>query len=335
MQVRWGSLAWIAGVALATAWLVFRGRPESGWLTVDGDAHAVPGLALMLNIRIDPPLPSQLLVADLHWSTRRREPMGFLTGGRPQRLSGAIGSCRVEIPVPERDEMGFVQAVVYVSPSGRWEDRIRSASTEPIPVRSAIAAGDRPETVHWAVHDHLPDPGSQPSASTSGRALVAALWLFVAVRMAWVYRVPVTNGNARSSRERRWMMVAFCGALLAAAWQALAMDSVLGDDIRRLTIDHRLYFEREWLQKLTTLAIAVGAAGVIAWLSNSSLSRSTRAVLLGLASLLALSALSIVSLHSVDRLADLPFWDMPVIDWLKIAVTLVAVVGSLLPARHA
>jgi len=131
------------------------------------------------------------------------------------------------------------------------------------------------------------------------------------------------------------MMVALCGALLAAAWQALAMDSMLGNEVRRLTIDHRLYFEREWLQKLMTLAIAVGAAGVIAWLSDRSLSRSTRAVLLGLAGVLALSALSIVSLHSVDRLANVPVWNMPFIDWLEIAVTLMAVVGSLLPARHA
>ena len=131
------------------------------------------------------------------------------------------------------------------------------------------------------------------------------------------------------------MMVALGGALLAAAWQALAMDSMLGNEVRRLTIDHRLYFEREWLQKLMTVAIAVGAAGVIAWFANSSLSRRTRAVLLGLAGLLALSALSIVSLHSFDRLAAAPAWIMPVIDWLKIAVTLVAVAGSLLPARHA
>ena len=133
-------LAWIAGVALSTAWLVFRGSPESRWLTVDGDSYAVAGHPLTLDIRVDPLFSDHLLVADLHWSTYLREPRGYLVGGRPQRISGPTGCCRVEIPAPERDELGFVQAVVDVSHSGRWEDRTCSASTEPIPVRSAVAA---------------------------------------------------------------------------------------------------------------------------------------------------------------------------------------------------
>jgi len=332
-MVRWGSLAWVAAVALSTTWLVFRASPQSEWVMVDGDAYAVPGRPLMLNILVDPQLSPQLLAVDLHWSTRRRAPRGYLTGGRPQRIPGAVGSCHVAIPVPERDDMGFVQAVLYVSQSGRWEDRIRSASTEPIPVTSSIAAGDRPEAVHWAVYDLLPDPGSQPSPSILGRAVTALLWLFVAARLAWTCRSPLANGRKRSSCERRWLTITVCSALLAAAWQALALDAILGNEARRLAVDHGLYFEREWLQKLMTVAVAVGLASVIAWILSRSLSGSMRTVLISLASLLALSALSLVSLHSVDRLANLPYWQTPLMDWLKIAVTLMGVAGSLLPAN--
>jgi len=298
---------------------------------VDGDAYAVPGRPLTLNIHVDPRLSPRLLVVDLHWLTRRRAPRVLLTGGRPQRIPGAIGSCHVAIPVPGRGDMGFVQAVIYVSQSGRWEDRIRSAATEPIPVTSAIACGDRPETVHWAVHDLLPDPGSQPSPSTLGRAVTALLWLFVAARLAWACRNPLANGRTRSPYERRWLTITLCCALLAAAWQALALDSILGNEARRLAVDHGLYFEREWLQQLMTVAAAVGLASVIAWIATRSLSGGMRTVLISLASLLALSTLSLVSLHAVDRLANVPYWQTPLMDWLRIAVTLMGVAGSLLP----
>jgi FtsH-binding integral membrane protein len=129
-------------------------------------------------------------------------------------------------------------------------------------------------------------------------------------------------------------MIILCGALLAAAWQSLAMDAILGNQVRRLTIEHSLYFERAGLQKLTTVAAAVGLASVIAWITTRSLSRRTRTVLISLASLLALSTISIVSLHSVDRLANVPYWNMPLIEWLKIAVTVLGVAGSLLPANR-
>ncbi len=119
-----------------------RTRNRPGWLTVEASPLAVVGRPFELRVTLaDLPGP-ELIVCGLRWTAADRRVTGGLASAGPARETRGGETLDFRIEVRDQEEMRFVSAVIYLSPTGRWQDRTRGASTELIPVRRAGDAAD-------------------------------------------------------------------------------------------------------------------------------------------------------------------------------------------------
>src|SRR2546421_3235922 len=140
----WSLRICLAGSVLLVAWAVTRPQPPSDWLKVEADRYALRNYRFHVRVDVAPAnLVSRFLVVDLHWTTHHHEPRGFLTGSTTHRIVAEGGSYVFPFSIPDRDELGYVFGVIYVGPSDRWEERERSAFTDPVAVRRSADSGER------------------------------------------------------------------------------------------------------------------------------------------------------------------------------------------------
>ncbi len=74
--------------------------------------------------------------------TERRLKERIASAGPARKTDG--GSRLFRFDVPPIAGLQYVSAVVYLSPTGRWQDRTAAAHTKLMPVRSAAEAGGSP-----------------------------------------------------------------------------------------------------------------------------------------------------------------------------------------------
>jgi hypothetical protein len=130
-----------AGLIFAAAWAVVdrverraRVRNQPRWLTVEASPLAVVGRPVDLRVTLQDLPGPEMIVCGLRWTAADRRVTGGLASAGPARETRGGETIDFRIEVRDREEMRFVSAVIYLSPTGRWQDRTRGASTELIPV---------------------------------------------------------------------------------------------------------------------------------------------------------------------------------------------------------
>jgi len=334
---RLGLRAGLVGFVALSGWWMTRSKPPSDWVTLEADRDAIVGRPLHVRAQVVPPVErGESLVVDLHWMNRRREPQGYLSGSAPQAVPEWGGSLEFDVAIPDRDQLGYVFAVIYAGRSGSWGDRTRAAFTDPVAVMSIATPSRDQRSVAWPVHDLAVERTIPPSPSRTAQWFAALLWLGAAGLCA--RRSNVGNGSSlvhdRADAHAGRLCVAACVA--AACWEITSADTVLTDIVRRFAIDTHHYDQREMLQVALTATALACASWVFVSILDVDQRGGRRLVLTGLNLFAGASAIALISHHAIDRLANALWWSVPAIQWLKIASGGLALAGSArTPARDA
>jgi len=325
-RLRFAALSLGVASLAAFAWFgVLRPRPMATWLRVETPSHAILDKGFPVRVTLDAPVRSAQLAVDLHWLGSRSTARGFLVGSPPQRVDARQEPYTFELPVDTRPDLGQVQIILFLSPTGRWEDRIESATTAPIPVQPHGTLGPVASTPAYAVRSES-FPPSAPSPAL--RISIAVLWLLSSIAL---WRRGARPGLGRDWLEPvgsrgvrlRWLAAA---CLLAALWELSTLETFLPQIARAAALEHDLYAERFWTQQWITLAFL---AGVLAWLAitlrGSPLHRKdVIAAALGLYAGISLS--SVVSLHEIDRILSVTILSIPSAQVAKLFVAIAVLV---------
>ena len=326
----------IALVLVAGGWMI-RSKPPSSWVSVETDGDAFAGRPLRIRVKVPPPRAAeQMLVVDLHWVDRRREPQGYLSGSAPSSVPAKGGSLEFRVPVPSDERLGYVFAVIYAGPTGLWRDRVRSAYTDPV----AVYPPPRPSLVpdlwlRWNAHDPVLTEESPRAPSRLAQWLGALTWLVAATLCL---RQRHARKDTCAPVEQRPRILVFCaiGCVAAACWELASADVLVSETARQLAARTHLYHERETPQMVATVAVLGGASLlVLRVVEHARAPRGIRWMLLGLAMFSALSAVAAISHHVIDRIAYAVWWGVPAMQWMKIASGGLALAGAAMPSARA
>lgn len=315
-------------------WSMARSRPPSQWVTAEGWRQPIAGHALRFRVHVlSPADDDELLVVDLHWLGRHREPRGYLSGSAPQLLRRGMRAVEVQVPVPYRDELGYVFAVIYAGPSGSWQDRVRAAVSDAVPVRSEPDVPAESAMVRWTVHDDERIEAAPRSSSSVVRWITALVWFGAAVSCVWNGKRPAT---VRAPRDVRWFLDCAGACILAACWQLAAGDELTATVVRTLALHVSLYHEREAFQIAATLvALVIGSIVLVRIAETDEKPHGDRLLLLGLATFVVASVVDAISHHAIDRLAGALWLGLPAIAWIKIGAGGIAITGGASARRRA
>ncbi len=315
----------LTGILMLGAWLADRPPPVSPSVQLLTDKVAIVGEPLGLRVEVARQDSPGYLVVDLHWSTVRREPRGFLAGVERRAVGIDGGSYALEIAIPAAAGIGFVHPVIYFGPTNSWDDRTWAVRAEPIDVGEARSAVDH-QLVRRAVYDAHPNPSTPLLEVAAVRWLTALAWLLCAV-VAFAYSQASRRREpcAVASSRTRWLESLAAAAVLAAGWEASSAVETIGLALRQFALAHHLYYERESAQKLTTVAI-VSIAGTLAARIRPELPRAQVASA-ALISYLALVAIDVVSWNPIDRVLHGNYWNVPLVQWLKLLASVACIVA--------
>ncbi|HEX2860357.1 MAG TPA: hypothetical protein VHN79_01905 [Lacunisphaera sp.] len=292
-------IAGLLGVAGLTWLILTRFKPAATWLQLEAPAHIATDRPTGIRITLADPRDHLHLAVDLHGWKQNEERVGVVARALPQRVTTASRSAMsFDFTVPALPEVNAVSAVIYLSPTGQWPDRIRGVASDKIPVRPATQA-ETQELGTVATYEITPDPHVPRVESLLLRCLIAGLWLVVAIGMILRLQHARTHSDGLPRRSLSGDL-ALAGACLAPVFvEMLGSEQALGDLARTVALELGLYGERHLPQQVAVIFVAVGAAAI----GGVALLRTRhRRVVLGLLIYAALSFTAALSLHETDVL---------------------------------
>jgi hypothetical protein len=254
-------------LAFGAVWLALLPfhEPVAKWCTLTVEEPLVAGSDARLVVSLHGlEAPTELSV-DLHWYGKNRENRGYLAGAERVHISTAESSSRVSIPIKESDALGFVSAVIYLSPDGSWAQRTRAAHSEQIRVRevwgrrgSGRDPGPKKPVERKCLESGTGQPLSGPEPALDDRSLPT--YPYYAAGLLCV----LCGALSLAPRGRRlspWCWFLF-GAFMAAL--GLLEQTRLGFEVtglaRRLFIAQGLYYGHQAMQKLFIAGLAAAVA---------------------------------------------------------------------------
>ena len=226
----------------------------------------VPGQA-----RRDPPGPAQI-DCTLHHANAEKKGWGYLASSGPPQPAVAGKTYSFVFTVPDREDTAYAFAIIYLSPTGKWQDGTRAVSTKYIPLiregGPATAIGLRKTPVHRyptaAESERMKTRAVRPRGRPSVwiHPVLAALLLaaaFSAVRAGGRSKAAALPGEA--GERTVWLVFA---ALLAVG-AALEISGIAGHVAawgRRLAEQQGVYELRRPFQKAVMAATAAASLGL-------------------------------------------------------------------------
>ena len=129
------AIALVCFASIAAGLWFWLGRLDRiDWLVVEGPKQAVMGEPVTLRVSVTQLEAEAMLCMDLHWASNRIAPMGFMVAGEPRAVGKSGGTFDFTIPVPPRDNLRFVNGIIYLSPDGNWNNHTFAATTDLIPI---------------------------------------------------------------------------------------------------------------------------------------------------------------------------------------------------------
>jgi hypothetical protein len=285
----------------ALAWFALRpARIPSAWLTVEAPRLAAVGRPLIVRVTTNAATPPGVVTVDLHWTTVHDENRGFLSGASAQPVTAGKSPLTFSLPVPSRDELGSVRAVIYAGSTHRWADRVAAVTSDPLRVVAAAELGSSDaELRSLAVFDQRSDPVVVRQDSTVVQVIVAFVW--AACGVGWWRRGMASQPSGHTGQAERvsWRAPALA-CLIVAVWETLPLEGVIGDWARAYFISHRWYGGRTGLQLALTcmIVMTIAVSSVAVWCKIRD--GAGRCTWLGVGAYAALTGASLLSLHEVD-----------------------------------
>ncbi len=302
-------------VAAGTWWLLTHPKPQADWLRVEAPVRMAPGETVTLKVTPIGMEAGLLLNLDLHGTTTRHRPLRVVGSGRPQRI--ALGqTLEFRITLSTRPDLAEAHAIIYVSPTGGWTNRVRVAKSEPIPVKAASSSDRELRPLH--VHDHTPDP-EIPRVELPGlRGLLVMLWLIVAGVLVARFR----NSTEDARRGRSLALIAT--SLVIALSEIIRLEPFASELARQLARKYDFYDGRLLPQQIAIVVTVIVVASLAAFILFKA---RNRRLVLGLLGHAAISVAAILSLHEVDALLYTTLGGTPVEQLAKMATVSLALWG--------
>jgi hypothetical protein len=305
-------------------WALGGAEHRAGWLRVEAPGRARVGQPFPVRVHLAPLAEPGILRADLHWGETRDTPMRYLSSGDPKAVGTEGGTIDFEIPVPPRERMRFVMGAIYFGPTGSWSDHKLAANTELIPVVSDPAAPKQTRLEPLRLQPSADASLSHPPPAYAPRFLTGLLFL-AAMMAAWAAGPSANAPNGSPAPESRCWQTLVVLLALASLWELFGLESWLGNRARAIARAEDFYYPRAVLQKVV-ISVAV-AATVLLLPFIRRVRRSHRLVLVSFALYLAISAVNLVSLHAIDKLADLSWHGVSLVQALKLACATMTLQG--------
>jgi hypothetical protein len=227
------------------------------------------------------------------------------------------GSFDFPISVPPRENLRFVNGVVYLTPTGNWNDRTRAVFTDPIQV--TINGPDSVSESFEPLRMHSVSAASKvfhrPSAFS--RALLSLL-LLAATVLAWLPK-PSCGPNSR------WLRTLAVGLALACVWELLGLEGWLGERARALAKAEDVYYRRFGVQRLLSTAVIIATLVVITMVTR--VRRGSRLVIAAFVIYVGVSLLSLLSLHALDRLGAISWHGLTLVRAVKLGCAILILMG--------
>lgn len=335
-------------LAFAATWAVLdRTEHRPRWIAVEAPGAAVVGRKFEVRVALDESVEATRISCTLHRANAEKRGWGYLASSGPDRPAVGGGTYSFSFDVPEKEDTAFVFALVYLSPTGKWQDGTRAVCTALIPAGTDEPGGrGLPPGKVWirpyptaaqsaAVRTAARRERSRPSGWVHpilSAILLAAAGLSV---MKAARQRPGAPGDGE--RERRtWL--AFAAVLALGAF--LENSGMAGDFAawgRRLAREQDFYELRRPYQKAVMSAVAAAALGLfllfIKAIRRPGPHRFPWWAGTGLAAYLSLSFISVLSFHAVDRAREMMWLGVSPVDAARGAAALVTLAAALFALR--
>ena len=305
-------------------WLGSNGT-EVGWLTVETPPRAIAGESLPIRVNVVGLKETTRLCVDLHWSSDRDSSKEFLASGGSKSIGKEGGIFDFEIMVRPMKELRFVHGIIYLSPTGNWDDHTFVARTDLVPVTNNRDGSN--STLTRRSVDQLDETRQEKIARPSSilRWVTGTLLLTASV-LAWMsfhYALAVheTLGSAR-----RWWLVLATGLVLAAAWEILGLEDRIGNLARAWARAEDVYYPREWFQRMSISIIFAAATVVLGFVWRNRLPCRSPLIFFGL--YLAILSVNLLSLHTLDKYAGTLWHGVSLVDGLKLVCAAAVLAGT-------
>ena len=353
-RLRFGRAAAVASLVLvfAATWIALSLTDDNPkWLTVEAPEVAVLGRPFVVRVTLKRSVEPTQINCTLHRANAERKGWGYLASSGPSRPAAGGETFTFTFErVPEREDTAYAFALVYLSPTGQWEDGTRAATAKYLPVARDAPAGASLGLRKTPVYRY-------PTAAESARAQARArtrrpsgrpsvwvhpllgLLLLAAAVFSWLRagrsRAKAVPGGSRESAV--WL--AF--AVLLAAGAIMEIAGIAGHITawgRRLAEEQGVYELRRPAQKAIMAAVAAAGLGLVILFIRAIRKPGPHRALwwagIGLAAYLAVSFVSVLSFHAVDAARRVLWHGVSPVDAVRGAGALVAFLAALAGGRR-
>jgi hypothetical protein len=346
---RRAAMAAALALAFAATWVALGltdDRPR--WLTVATPEAAVVGRPLEVRVTLEKPVEATWINCTLHRADATRRGWGYLASSGPSRPAAGGETHAFRFEVRARANTAYAFALVYLSPTGKWQDATRAATAKYIPVVEDMAApgsGLRKARVY-----HYPTPAEEARARARserpGPRGRPSVWVHPVLGALLLAGAALSVANAARTRtarlpgaaEQKSVWLTFAAVMAAGA--ALELAGVAGRIaawVRRFAEAQGVYEFRQPVQKAVMAAVAAASVGLfilfIRAVRRPGPHRSLWWTGIGLAAYLAVSFVSVMSFHAVDVARGLAWHGLSPVDGLRGAAAAVAALAALSSLR--
>ncbi|MCX6568756.1 MAG: hypothetical protein NT147_06880 [Candidatus Aminicenantes bacterium] len=345
---RAGIVAALVLIFAATWALLDRTERRPGWLTVDAPAAAVVGEPLEIRVKLDKSVEATEISCTLHRAGTDRKIQGYLASSGPARATSGGETCAFIFEVPEREDMAFASAIIYLSPTGEWPDGTRAVSTKLMPVkRDGPTLKDRGLKRTRVFHYLTAAEAAAAKAAGEGPRHGSSPWAHPVIFVLLISSAALCRAKAgrRGPDESpietrgRTTWLAFAAVFVLSAF--LELSGVAGHLAawgRRLAEEGNLYDLRKPFQKAIMAAVAAAALGLfflfIRALRKPGSHVSLWWVGIGLAAYLSVSFVIVLSFHAVDVLRSRTWHGLSPVDAARGAGAFVSLLAAVFALRR-
>ncbi len=315
------------GVLGVLLWLgLNRPPPRATWLTLEVARMAIMGKPYRIRVTLPQAVPAPAdgelkLVVDVRWRNARYQDRGGLATTDARVIAPTGQPMDFAVPIPAQPGLATISFNIYLTPTGRWVDRVRSAQAGDIRVLPTGSTGADIRLVELRPTPIVNDPGGVPEEPLPARFAIAGSWILFSILWGrW-------RGNDRGGRS---LVIATAAA---AAWELLPFEAWLGLHARAFAVAHGWYELRGPLQKVLTVAIVLGAAALVTAFWRHTRDRALRLAGCGFLAYVALTIVSFLSQHAVDAWLGLRLLDATVLQLLQLTAVFVAIAGAAVTRR--
>ncbi len=345
---RAGVAAALVLVFAATWALLERTEHRPGWLAVEAPEAAVVGHPLEIRVKLGRSVEATEISCSLHRAGPDRKIRGYLASSGPPRAAGGGETYSFIFEVPEREDMAFASAIIFLSPTGEWTEGTRAVSTKLMPVkRDGAAKGSlglkRTRVYHYST---AAESAAAQAAERSPRSGPSP-WVHPVIFVILISSAALCRAKAGRKRQdtsptesrERSMWLAFAAVFVLGAF--LELSGVVGHLAawgRRLAEEGNVYDLRKPFQKALMAAVAAAALGLFLLFIRALRKPGSRLFLwwvgIGLAAYLSASFISALSFHAVDVVRGMSWHGLSPVDAVRGAGALVSLVAAVFALRR-